>query len=846
MSAPPALRLTPFVALVAILCLPTPAPSDQFVEDFSSAVFCDSVATTASWDTTAGEVRLPPFEPQVVTTVAPADADSVTAVAMSGDFACLLDGGGRVWTYDITDPADPQELGYAHIGSDGATDLVWHGRHVLASSSMYDVTVFDVQNPTNPTKIDEVIITDLMAQEIAVSGRYAYVVGGMELYVVNITYLGALSVADSVATSSPAHAVLVAGDVVYVGTDSGIAVYDAVDPTLTTYVGSTPTPDAVLDLERTGSLLHAALGDSGIMWFDLSAPGAPLPIESFQTPGSARDLVASGDYLHVADGDALVTLDVTDLSDIDVCESVPLAGEVQRLVRSGEHTFVVAGTAGLHVVDVLDVMSEPTFCFDSGQWTETIDEYGDYLCTTFRGLEIWDISNPRAPSFVTSVQELELSYDAAIHGHYAFVTDAHPTSERDFSIVDIANPEYPTVVGRHDSAAGSVWVEVVGDAAYRSGGDFVVEVWDVSDPTDPTVTGSIPVHTKDTHGMAVDGNLGYVYGGGGSADECWLDVLDLSDPIAPVVVGSCSLGYESYSAQPHGGVVYASLAGYGTGIVDVSDPASPVFESLVGPNNRAMSVAGDIGTAGWNGMRILSLTDPMNPSVIASAAAAGVHSPILSGDYLFSCEASGLTSYRVFRRDVLEDRNVVQSLVVASPPDSIEVVTLDAVFSGDVTWEYSVDGGQVWESITADGAMHTPASPGTLLLWRAALTSPHAHEAPVIERVVLNYATDPDSTGVEDDVPTELALGRACPNPSHRHVGLELSIPSPGCDVEACVYDVAGRRVRTIARRWIPPGRTSLSWDGRDATGRRVAAGVYFVQLEALGTTKTRRIVRLR
>jgi hypothetical protein len=839
-------RLLPFLVLVATLSYPSPACSDQFVEDFNSATFCDPVATTALWDTTAGEVRLPPFEPQVVTTVAPADADSVTAVAVNGDRACLLDATGRLWTYDITDVSSPVRRGYQLVGSYRATDLVWHGRHVLASSSMYDVTVFDVQDPTDPTKIDDVSITDFMAQEIAVSGRYAYVVGGTELYVVDITYLGALSVADSVDTPSPAHAVLVAGDVVYVGTDSGIAVYDVVDPTLTTYVGSTPTPDAVLDLERTGSLLHAALGDSGIMWFDLSAPGAPLPIESFQTPGSARDLAASGDYLHVADGDALVTLDVTDLSDVDVCESVPLAGEVQRLVRSGEHTFVVAGTGGLHVVDVLDVMGEPTFCFDSGQWTETIDEYGDYLCTTFRGLEIWDISNPRAPSFVTSVPELELSYGATIHGHYAFVTDAHPTSEPDFSIVDIANPEYPTVVGRHDSAAGSVWVEVVGDAAYRYGGDFVVEVWDVSDPTDPTVTDSIPVHTKYTHGMAVDGNLGYVYGGGVSADECWLDVLDLSDPIDPVVVGSCSLGYESYSAQPHGELVYTSLAGYGTAIVDVSDPASPVFESLVGPNNWAMSVAGDIGTAGWNGMRILSLTDPVNPSVIASAGAAGTHSPILSGDYLFSCEAAGLTSYRVFRRDVLEDRNVVQSLVVASAPDSIEVVALDAVAAGDIAWEYSVDGGAAWESITPDGEMHTPAVPGTLLLWRAVLSSPHAGGTPVIERVTLNYATDPDPTGVDDAVPTELALGRACPNPSRRHVDLALSIPSPGCDVEACVYDVAGRLVRTIARRWMPPGRTTLSWDGRDATGQRVAAGVYFLHLDALGTTKTRRIVRLR
>jgi hypothetical protein len=37
-----------------------------------------------------------------------------------------------------------------------------------------------------------------------------------------------------------------------------------------------------------------------------------------------------------------------------------------------------------------------------------------------------------------------------------------------------------------------------------------------------------------------------------------------------------------------------------------------------------------------------------------------------------------------------------------------------------------------------------------------------------------------------------------------------------------------------------------LTWDGRDSSGREVAAGVYFVRLEAAGVNETKKITLLR
>ena len=49
--------------------------------------------------------------------------------------------------------------------------------------------------------------------------------------------------------------------------------------------------------------------------------------------------------------------------------------------------------------------------------------------------------------------------------------------------------------------------------------------------------------------------------------------------------------------------------------------------------------------------------------------------------------------------------------------------------------------------------------------------------------------------------------------------------------VRIALYDVAGRRVRLLADRSFPAGEHSLTWDGADDEGRRLARGVYFARV---------------
>jgi len=64
--------------------------------------------------------------------------------------------------------------------------------------------------------------------------------------------------------------------------------------------------------------------------------------------------------------------------------------------------------------------------------------------------------------------------------------------------------------------------------------------------------------------------------------------------------------------------------------------------------------------------------------------------------------------------------------------------------------------------------------------------------------------------------------------------------------VRLAVYDLQGRRVRTLASHAMAAGRHVLGWDGRDAGGVRSASGVYFVRLEAAGRVEQKKVTLLR
>ncbi len=90
--------------------------------------------------------------------------------------------------------------------------------------------------------------------------------------------------------------------------------------------------------------------------------------------------------------------------------------------------------------------------------------------------------------------------------------------------------------------------------------------------------------------------------------------------------------------------------------------------------------------------------------------------------------------------------------------------------------------------------------------------------------------------------PAELALLPASPSPFSQTTRLGFELPSAS-RVQLRVYDVKGARVRYLVNENWEAGVHSVTWDGRDDRGVRVASGVYYLHLEADGQVRRQKVV---
>ncbi|MBD3162513.1 MAG: T9SS type A sorting domain-containing protein, partial [Candidatus Eisenbacteria bacterium] len=95
------------------------------------------------------------------------------------------------------------------------------------------------------------------------------------------------------------------------------------------------------------------------------------------------------------------------------------------------------------------------------------------------------------------------------------------------------------------------------------------------------------------------------------------------------------------------------------------------------------------------------------------------------------------------------------------------------------------------------------------------------------------------------EAPAATALLGARPNPARDGSTVRFSL-AVETEVDLAIYDVRGRRVRTLVSGVRPAGGHAVVWDGRDDGGRPVSSGIYLTVFRADGTRERERLVILR
>ncbi|NOX88610.1 MAG: T9SS type A sorting domain-containing protein [Calditrichaeota bacterium] len=90
-------------------------------------------------------------------------------------------------------------------------------------------------------------------------------------------------------------------------------------------------------------------------------------------------------------------------------------------------------------------------------------------------------------------------------------------------------------------------------------------------------------------------------------------------------------------------------------------------------------------------------------------------------------------------------------------------------------------------------------------------------------------------------IATDYRLSNNYPNPFNPTTVIEYTVPKAG-KVNIAVYDVLGRKVRTLVNQNLMPGTYNVVWDGTDDAGERVTTGVYFYQMHTQNAVITKKM----
>ncbi len=87
-------------------------------------------------------------------------------------------------------------------------------------------------------------------------------------------------------------------------------------------------------------------------------------------------------------------------------------------------------------------------------------------------------------------------------------------------------------------------------------------------------------------------------------------------------------------------------------------------------------------------------------------------------------------------------------------------------------------------------------------------------------------------SGIEEaaQTPVQFALYPNYPNPFNNETMIRFAAPSAGT-ADLAVFDITGRRIRSLNHDIASAGETRMHWDGKNSSGQDAPSGIYFYRL---------------
>lgn len=452
---------------------------------------------------------------------------SVQDVAVEGTKVSLATGLGDLVVVETSALPFTEWGSIALTGQARAVDM--KGGYAYVGCDSGGVRVVDVSTQTfSEVWSDDGIEATGYAQDVDVHRNYLYVADNNNAGLIyDVTVPDAPVFVTDLITGGSTTGVCADGDYIYFATGfEGLEIFISTIPTAPTVVGTNPAVISIKDLAVDGTYAFVTRNPSSIVALDVSDPTNPVEVGTLlsSTGNNYTGIAVGGGYAYVADHDGIIVIDVSDpaaMEDRGYCD----IWDADVVELRGQYLYVTNWDTGLHIVDISDpwtpVVVGSTFWFFSGY----MDVQGDYCYVTDNSeeqLRIFDVSNPSAPRLVFE-DAVPGAWNVEVDGDHAFV--ASDSGPEYIYVYDVSDPAAATLLtplppGGLETSRIADYMHHDGHYLYISTSDYCVQVIDASDPAAPVIIGSNNDYTSPS-GLAVSGRYAYI------ADSAGVAVIDL-------------------------------------------------------------------------------------------------------------------------------------------------------------------------------------------------------------------------------------------------------------------------------------------------------------------------------
>lgn len=714
------------------------------------------------------------FPPELLSTLPL--LNRIPDVELSGDLAFLAMWESGIAAVDIADPIAPRILS-VYAPGESFHRICVQGDLLYTCTDGSVFNVLDYAAPDQPELVGQLVL-GAGAGSTAVRGNLAYVTGS-----------GGLSIVD---VSDPAAPVLVAthgnvyggpprllGDEYLITKDyvDGVLVWDVSDLDSVSAVSQVTLPGyfTTSDMAISGSRCAVTQAVYGVFIIDFTDPFAPVIT-------GQHDSVSFDAMLGCAlDGSALFAMEGEGLKSLRVDASgVPYLLAYQRVPTSTRHGAVegdlIAIASYRNAMSLLDISDPaqptPLAILHRDDHPEAVALHAPYAYLgTSEGLRIFDVSDPAAPIKLGSLDFERYFQDLEYRDDYVYAASWNGG----LTVIDVSDPNAPAITSEHAVGRGE-GLYLADEYLFLAADDDGILVYRFDDPSEPTYCAAW--EGEGIEDVVLVGEV--LYASCGSH----LLVLDASDPCDIELISSIDGG--AFHLGVCGDRMLVTGVDRLARVFDIGYPAFPVEVGMYEARSDDSYVFGDgryVYHAGYYAaLEILDVSGAVaveQPTLTISGVSSSVRIDI-DGMHAALAEVKLTVDDRDGRRElVLELTGSGRASAVDSRAWSV----------GEVERSYAL-----WRRVTAsrwDIVARQSFAPGVLSAAR---------------------------------------IDRASPNPFNPQVTIQYTLVRSE-DVVISVFDLKGRRIRTLRSDTQLPGRHEVTWDGRDDRRASCSSGRYVIAL---------------